>query len=790
MPLLSALARLFPELPGSLGITVTAEPLSPEQEKFRLLDAVATLLERAAREQPIVLGIDNLQWADSASLELTMYLTVRLHRSRVALVGVTRPPAAAREQWAQDDQTGTPAASLAAARALAGLVSQGLLLPLPLAPLAPDAAAAYLHMLLPGALPPEVAQALLERSEGNPFFLEELVRALTLNRQLLLRGNTWQATKLPLAELPGSLILTVQQRLQGLSSACREVLRVAALFGRSFPLEALLHVFQRAENAADIPALLDEAARAEIIALAPAPAIGQDEADFAAFNDHAVQLSTYLFCQGIVQEVLDAEVPRHRLSGLHNAIGAALETLDAYTTPAHAAMLARHYTSGGNKWAALRWNLLAGEYAASQQAHREAIRHFRLALGFIEGGEVSAQAPSLAQVYVTIGELWFRLAEFEQAAPAFQKALELLAAQQQNEPGQETELQFARANRLMADVYRMQAKYDQALAHLQVASNALKVNTPEVAAYRPAEQGTAVGWFPGRSLGGRGSALTLERVSAEERILLLQAQALLDILFHRKKEAETALWQSHQWATQIGDRSGQAFALHLSAGCAAGASISARPSVSRNRRANSILPSAIPFTPRWATRGWASFTRHWARWSALASTPRRGWNARAATGCVSSWAGCTGIWPQSHSRMAIGAAAPRTCKKPGTRRKLPITCASNRSCGKRRPNSPCAAATGAKPNAVSRPPSSRPPTPNGMLVRWPSTATFSPSRPPRRRARSLTGGSLSRTARLRRRLLYPFSRRRLPAPGRRRAGGYICQTHPGPARLHVLWELG
>ncbi len=462
MPLLSALARLFPELPGSLGITVTAEPLSPEQEKFRLLDAVATLLERAAREQPIVLGIDNLQWADSASLELTMYLTVRLHRSRVALVGVTRPPAAAREQWAQDDQTGTPAASLAAARALAGLVSQGLLLPLPLAPLAPDAAAAYLHMLLPGALPPEVEQALLERSEGNPFFLEELVRALTLNRQLLLRGNTWQATKLPLAELPGSLILAVQQRLQGLSSACREVLRVAALFGRSFPLEALLHVFQRAENAADIPALLDEAARAEIIALAPAPAIGQDEADFAAFNDHAVQLSTYLFCQGIVQEVLDAEVPRHRLSGLHNAIGAALETLDAYTTPAHAAMLARHYTSGGNKSAALRWNLLAGEYAASQQAHREAIRHFRLALGFIEGGEVSAQAPSLAQVYVTIGELWFRLAEFEQAAPAFQKALELLAAQQQNEPGQETELQFARANRLMADVYRMQAKYDQA----------------------------------------------------------------------------------------------------------------------------------------------------------------------------------------------------------------------------------------------------------------------------------------------------------------------------------------
>src|SRR5436305_8828841 len=98
MPLIGALARLFPELPkmlgetGKLSGTSASEILSPDQEKFRLLDAVATLLEHMAMDQPVLLGIDSLQWADSASLELTMYLTVRLHSSRVALAGATRPP--------------------------------------------------------------------------------------------------------------------------------------------------------------------------------------------------------------------------------------------------------------------------------------------------------------------------------------------------------------------------------------------------------------------------------------------------------------------------------------------------------------------------------------------------------------------------------------------------------------------------------------------------------------------------------------------------------------------------
>lgn len=577
MALIAALARLFPELPSMLNVTIMPEILSPDQEKFRFLDAVATLLERMAEEQPLLLGIDNLQWADSASLELTMYLTVRLHRSRVALVGSMRPQNIQHEQSEAGDDEMMTKASKAVIRTLGELMRQSLLLPLLVGPLDTQAASQYLHELLPGTLPQYIARTLLARAEGNPFFLEELVRTLTLNHQLVLREGEWRATKAIETELPGNITLAVRQRLQQLSSLCCELLRVAALFGRTFPLAALLKVQEDKQERVILP-LIEEAKRAAIIANVPLAdddnwydADDREEGRSAVFirpvTTAQLTSPTYMFCQGIVQEVLSAELElsTHLARAFHRAIGAALEaSYGPHMAAAHAAELARHYMLGGNKAVALRWNLLAGKNAAHMQAHREAIGHFRLALRLLEDGETSQLAPSSAGLHFTIGELWFKLGELEQATQAFHRSLELL-----RQTGaisgdvQEEALQLAQVNRLLGDVYRMQGRYDQALAHLQAARTALVVDTQEERNAQIAQAVADVPWFPGRSFASDRGALTLKRVSTIERILLLQAQATLDILLFRKKEAETALWLSHQLATEIGDRGSQAFALHL-----------------------------------------------------------------------------------------------------------------------------------------------------------------------------------------------------------------------------------
>jgi DNA-binding CsgD family transcriptional regulator len=555
-----------------LRVTVTAEVLSPDLKKFRLFDAIATLLERMAMERPVLLCIDNLQWADSASLELTMYLTVRLHTSHVVLAGVTRPPGTFNQRALSVNSVVSATANLAAARALGELMRQGLLLLLPLGPLPTNAMGEHLHALLPGTFYESLAQSLLSRVGGNLFFLEELVRMLTLNGQLILYQGVWQTTRVIGPELPQSITLAVEQRLQGLSATCRELLRVASLFGRTFPLHALVTVMEAHEDTEHIQSFIDEAMQAAVIAMSPVAITSWDEyTSEQAMEDTMDGISTShsasptcMFCQGIVQEVLSNEVPTDRAKALHGAIGAALEASYGEVAQTHAAELAPHFVLSGEKEAALRWSLLAGENAARMQAHREVISHFRMALKLMEshvGASAGEVFPSPAQLYLSIGESWFKLGELEQALSAFQQALEQLQPSVGARFIAPSPLLLAQTNRCMADVYRMQGKYELALAHLQASRKSLDINASE---YQETHVDLdQVSWLSSRSLSVGTGVLNLKRVSTTERILLLQAQATLDALLNRGQEAEEAYWQSYQLATEIGDRSSQAFALHF-----------------------------------------------------------------------------------------------------------------------------------------------------------------------------------------------------------------------------------
>jgi predicted ATPase/DNA-binding CsgD family transcriptional regulator len=577
-PLVAALMGLFPELPSLLQyepqtLYAHMELLSPDQQKFRLLDAIATLLERAAGEQPIVVAIDNVQWADSASMELMLYLTMRLRTSRVALVGATRPQRIHSGGSDGEEPLVSATAAAAATRVLGDLIRQGMLLLIPLSTLSQEDATQHLHALLPGEVPQSIEQALLNRAEGNPFFLEELVRTLTLSQQLVIRNGVWQTARVNSTKLPDSIVLAVEQRLYGLSDACSDALRTAALFGRTFPIDALAQVLARSVD--DLLSLLHEAIEASIIANDPATSGLDDELDELEYDEMAsiqfagpssfrgMPMQRYIFCQGIVQEVLLASIPTHRKRQLHAAIGKALEASYAQDAPNHAAELARHYALGGEKEATLQWSLRAGEDAVRQQAHREAISHFRLALKLLSTEEdidhtTDAQYPSIAELSMTIGELWSMLGELDQAIQAFQLALQRLQQADSASPWL-----LSRVNRLLGDAYRMQTRYDQALAHLQAAGAALEKTTATSGnSGQGRQQVEHIRWYPGNYYGVGSVELESGTLNTRERIHLLQSQATLQVLLNRPAEAETHLWQSYHLATSLGDRSSQAFALH------------------------------------------------------------------------------------------------------------------------------------------------------------------------------------------------------------------------------------
>ena len=558
-PLLAALARLFPELPHMLSASISSEALTPEQEKFRLFDAVATLLERLGEEKPVMLSIDNLHWADSATLELTLYLTVRLGSCRVALAGVTRPSASRPASIADSDGNESERRASKALQALSELMRQGLLLFLPVQPLGIEYAEQHLHALLPG--PISGAETLLARAGGNPFFLEELVRMLTLDGQLVQRNGVWDVSRASGTELPRNISLAVERRLQVLSKSCLELMRVAALFGRTFPLQALMMAVGEGETGTQ--ECIEEAQQASIIALSRRVALltGDDQAAKFAERDGVSQGSLsqiYIFCQGIVQEVLSSQVPVYQAGRLHGRIGAALEKY--YGLQAPAGELAHYYVLSGEQEAALRWSMRAGEEAAGQQAYREAIAHFRAALKLMERHTPAAaeEVPYLlARVHEMIGESWFRTGELDQAAEAFQKALAEIRCREVENTSAQPRLPAALAaqvNRMLADVYRMQGKYELTLAHLQAARNALDsgvVGPGESAATEEEEHHYA--WMTSRSFSGR-ITRPAQRTLSAERVLLLQAQATMDLLLNRGAEAERALWQSYQLATELGDR--------------------------------------------------------------------------------------------------------------------------------------------------------------------------------------------------------------------------------------------
>lgn len=533
-----ALSRLLPELPELLGVTAISELLSQEQEKFRLFDAVATLLERMALQTPILLSIDDVHWADSASLELMMYLTVRLRTSRVALAGATRPPGATRASAFTHSsgpgiESSKPPASIAL-QALGELVRQRLLLMLPLGPLSREASEQHVHTLLHGAIADGVVAPLLERAGGNPFFLEELVRMLALTETLVQEEGIWKMTHVPGVQaitLPESITTAVDQRLQSLTPACLDTLRIASLFGRTFPLTALVQTMNVSDE--QVQSSLDEAVQASI--LSRETAAGEER------NQGAPSSPVYLFLQSILQEVLSSQVPARQARVWHGAIGAALEAdMDARTTPAE---LARHYSLSDRRASALRWSIRAGEHALQQQAYREAIMYFRKALQLVEQRVKLPDelALSPAQLHLKIGESWFKLGELQSALDELQQALE----QAQVESNTLSPLIQAQMNRMISDIYRMQGKYEMARGHLQAARNAIEaVNTSA-------------------SSGDSSSAIKFLLPDQKERVLLYRAQAMLDLLLLRAEEAEAAFWQSHQLAVEIGDRESQAFALHM-----------------------------------------------------------------------------------------------------------------------------------------------------------------------------------------------------------------------------------
>src|SRR5215208_1980342 len=220
---LPGLARLL-QIPLAPGIATSASAYLSADEMRR---AYVAWIEALAAERPLVLALEDLHWADARILDLAGDLLELTDGLPLLVVATLR-----RDPSADGWRFRTRVMADFSHRAIE----------LPLTPLSPDETRRLLATLLPGALDEEAREAIVTRAEGNPLYIEELLRALLEIGGLEQRHRTWTTTLKPSLLLPPALENLLVARIDRLPDGPRRLAQIAAAIGREFPVTALERV--------------------------------------------------------------------------------------------------------------------------------------------------------------------------------------------------------------------------------------------------------------------------------------------------------------------------------------------------------------------------------------------------------------------------------------------------------------------------------------------------------------------------------------------------------------------
>jgi predicted ATPase len=394
------IATLITEIRTRFPDIEEAPKLDGEAERLRLFESVTEFLRNAATANPVVLFLDDLHWADTPSLLLLQHLAQRTARDRLLILGAYRD--------VELDRTHPLADALGALRRLPNY-RRVLLRGLPeesvidlLTAIDPSEEGAAGRQAL--------AAALHQETEGNPFFIREVMAHLIETGMIVHENGRWvgQVTSISELGIPEGVREVVGRRLSRLSEGCNGMLTRASTMAGGFSWEALRAICDEPE--AELLDLLEEALRAQLIA------------------ERRGEGGTYDFTHALIRQTLYEELSTPRRVLLHRQIGEALERLYGGNVEPHLAELAHHFyqaAPGGDVDKALDYARRAGDRAMAQVAWEAAAAHYERALEAMD----LIPAPD-EQVRVDILLATGRALEMSGAGrarwrPVFQRAAEL-----------------------------------------------------------------------------------------------------------------------------------------------------------------------------------------------------------------------------------------------------------------------------------------------------------------------------------------------------------------------------
>ena len=369
--------------PGPRG---AASGVVPEGERVRLFDDVGRFLAAASSDEPLLVTLDDVHAADEPSLLLLRFLGQSLSEARVLLV------ASYREAESRVRERAEVFAELAR-------VGQRI----PLRGLTSADVEAYVETVTGSKPSRQVAARLYEITAGNPFFVEEIVRLLAVDKTL--RSPDEPAGD-PFLRIPEEIRVLIRRRVAGLASEAVAALRVAAVIGREFDLHLLHHASRLSSTG--LLDVLGEAAATGVIAELPSTP------------------RRYSFAHELVRETLYDDLPPARRLELHRKVGQLLEDVYGDDLDPHLSEIARHlYLAAplGDAGRAMEYVVRAGDHASALFAYEEAAVHYRQALELLAlVGEASGERR--CELLLRLGDSQWRSGDGAEARMTFEEAIE------------------------------------------------------------------------------------------------------------------------------------------------------------------------------------------------------------------------------------------------------------------------------------------------------------------------------------------------------------------------------
>jgi ABC-type oligopeptide transport system substrate-binding subunit len=394
---LADLLVLAPELRVRYPDVPPNPPLDPQAEQQRLFESLLVFFTGLGEGAPLLLVLEDAHWAGSGTLSLLRHLARHTRQGRVMIVATYRE------------------VELDGARplheVLLDLQRERLATRLKLPRLDREGTEELLAVLFDEEITPGFLEGIYRETEGNPFFIEEVCKALVESGRLTYEDGRWHRPSIEELGIPQSVRVAIQSRVRVLPTDAQETLSLAAVLGREFDFDTLAEASDQDKDT--LIEVLEDAERAQLI-----EDVGREEE------------GNFAFVHGLIPTTLVESLRTLQRRRLHRRAAAAIEA----HRPDDFEALAYHHNQAGEAEKAVDYLLRAGDRARGLYAHQEAIDNYQQALELLkEASDLERAARTLMKLGLTYHNafdfkaarqayeegfiLWQRAGEMEPAAP-------------------------------------------------------------------------------------------------------------------------------------------------------------------------------------------------------------------------------------------------------------------------------------------------------------------------------------------------------------------------------------